>query len=76
MLTPQTLLSHLEQSLNTLNTGVRDAPERQRTLRHTIDWGHSLPEPDEQIMFARFATFFWRVHPRCCRTRLESGADQ
>ncbi len=57
MLTPQALLSHLEQSLNTLNSGRRDAPERQRTLRHTIDWSHSLLDPDEQIMFARFAVF-------------------
>ncbi len=57
LLTPQTLLSHLEQSLNTLNSGRRDAPERQRTLRHTIDWSHSLLEPQEQIMFARFAVF-------------------
>jgi predicted ATPase len=57
LFTPQALLSHLKQSLDTLNNGRRDAPERQQTLRQTIDWSHGLLSPNEQIMFARFAVF-------------------
>jgi len=37
--------------------GPRDAPERQRTLRATIDWSHELLDEREQACFARFAVF-------------------
>ena len=32
-------------------------PERQRTLRATIDWSHELLDEDEKACFARFAVF-------------------
>jgi predicted ATPase len=41
-------------------TAVNSAPrlpERQRTLRGTIDWSHGLLEPAEQQLFARLAVF-------------------
>jgi hypothetical protein len=37
--------------------GPRDAPERQRTLRATIDWSHELLDERERACFARFAVF-------------------
>ena len=37
--------------------GARDAPERQRTLRATIDWSYDLLEPEEQRLFVRLAVF-------------------
>ena len=37
--------------------GPRDAPERQRTLRATIDWSHDLLDEAEKACFARFAVF-------------------
>ena len=37
VLTPQTLLGRLEQRLPLLTGRARDAPERQRTLRATIE---------------------------------------
>jgi predicted ATPase len=51
------LLRRLEQSLAVLVGGVRDAPERQRTLRATIEWSHDLLSHAEQLLFARLAAF-------------------
>jgi len=54
------LLERLEQRLPLLTSGRRDAPERQRTLRATIEWSYDLLEPELQSRFARlgvFATF-------------------
>ena len=42
LLTPETLLTRLEHALPLLTGGARDAPERQRTLRATIEWSHDL----------------------------------
>ena len=37
--------------------GARDAPERQRTLRATIDWSYDLLTSQERSAFARMAVF-------------------
>src|SRR5215472_5015670 len=38
LLPPQALLPRLGQQLSLLTGGARDLPERQRTLRNTLDW--------------------------------------
>jgi predicted ATPase/class 3 adenylate cyclase len=51
------LAARLEHTLATLSGGARDAPERQRTLRATIDWSYELlPEPERRL-FAKLAVF-------------------
>jgi len=40
-----------------LTSGPRDIPERQQTLRATIDWSHSLLGESEQRLFRRMAVF-------------------
>jgi tetratricopeptide (TPR) repeat protein len=40
-----------------LTGGPRDTPERQRTLRATIEWSYRLLDPQEQALFARLAVF-------------------
>jgi len=57
VLSPEQILERLEQRLPLLRGGPRDAPERQRALRATIDWSHELLRPDEQRLFARLAVF-------------------
>jgi len=57
VLSPAALLERLEQRLPLLAGGARDAPERQRTLRATIEWSHELLIPEEQALFARLAVF-------------------
>ena len=56
-LTPARILERLGQRLPLLTGGARDAPERQRTLRATIDWSHDLLDEDEQRLYARLAIF-------------------
>jgi tetratricopeptide (TPR) repeat protein len=40
-----------------LRGGASDLPERQRTLRGTIDWSYNLLTPSEQRLFRRLAVF-------------------
>jgi predicted ATPase len=62
LLSPQTLLARLggppgSAALQLLISGPRDLPERQQTLRATIDWSYSLLEAGEQTLFARLSIF-------------------
>jgi predicted ATPase len=57
VLTPKALLNRLDHSLNTLIGGAKDLPDRQRTLRRTIDWSYDLLEPEEQTIFTRLSIF-------------------
>jgi predicted ATPase/class 3 adenylate cyclase len=56
-LSPTQLLERLEQRLQLLTGGARDTPERQRTLRATIDWSHELLADEEKFLFTRLAVF-------------------
>jgi predicted ATPase/DNA-binding SARP family transcriptional activator len=51
------LNARLDQALDVLGSGPRDAPDRQRTLRATIEWSHRLLSAPEAEAFARFAVF-------------------
>jgi predicted ATPase len=57
VLTPVRILERLGQSLALLTAGARDAPERQRTLRATIEWSYELLSEGEQQLFVRLAVF-------------------
>jgi predicted ATPase/class 3 adenylate cyclase len=57
ILSPDALLERLGQRLSLLTGGARDLPERQRTLRSTIEWSHDLLHAEEQRLFARLGTF-------------------
>ena len=51
------ILDRLERRLPLLTGGPRDAPERQQTLRATIEWSYELLSPEEQKLFAGLAVF-------------------
>jgi predicted ATPase len=57
LLSPPDLLARLDRALPLLTGGARDAPERQRTLRATIEWSYALCSTDEQLLFRRLAVF-------------------
>ncbi|MCB0186795.1 MAG: hypothetical protein KDE31_21155, partial [Caldilineaceae bacterium] len=57
LLSPRMLLARLDRRLALLTEGPRDLPERQRTLRATIEWSYRLLDLSEQRLFARLAVF-------------------
>jgi predicted ATPase/class 3 adenylate cyclase len=57
VLVSEQLLERLEQRLPLLSGGARDAPERQRTLRGTIDWSYDLLSEEEKQLFRCLAVF-------------------
>ena len=57
ILTPDRLLERLDSALPILTGGARDAPERQRTLRATIEWSYDLLDAVLQELFARLSVF-------------------
>jgi predicted ATPase len=57
LLPPQALASRLGQRFSLLTGGARDLPERQRTLRNTLDWSYGLLSSGEQALFARLGVF-------------------
>ncbi len=56
-LTSTQILERLEHRLPLLTGGARDLPERQRTLRATIEWSYDLLAEEEQRLFARLSVF-------------------
>ena len=57
LLPPAALLQRLGKQLQLLADGPRDLPERQRTIRATIDWSYQLLAEGERSLFAELAVF-------------------
>jgi predicted ATPase/class 3 adenylate cyclase len=57
LLSPSALLERLDAALRLLTGGASDRPERQRTLRATIEWSHDLLDHDAQTAFRRLSVF-------------------
>jgi predicted ATPase/DNA-binding XRE family transcriptional regulator len=54
-LSPSSLLTRLDRALST--GWGRDVPERQRTVRATLDWSHDLLSEPEKALFRRLSVF-------------------
>ncbi len=57
VLSAEDLLARLASALPLLTGGARDVPERQQTLRATIEWSHDLLDEAEQRLFRRLSVF-------------------
>ena len=57
VLTPSALVERLDHALPLLVGGARDLPERQRTLRATIEWSAQLLSEPERELLLRLAVF-------------------
>jgi predicted ATPase/class 3 adenylate cyclase len=57
LLSPEMLLDRLGHALPLLTGGTRDAPERQRTLRATIEWSYDLLEAESKALLSRLSVF-------------------
>ena len=57
LLPPVTLLARLENVLDALGTGPVDLPERQRTLRATVEWSFGLLDDPERELVEALSVF-------------------
>ncbi|SEP71892.1 DUF4062 domain-containing protein [Microlunatus flavus] len=63
VLSPASLLARLRQRLDRsldLSVGTVDTPSRQRTLRATLEWSHSLLSDAQRTLLARLSVFTGR----------------
>lgn len=75
LLTPEQMLHRLDRPLDVLVGGQRDLPERQQTLRQTLDWSYGLLDPAEQRVFARLAVFSGGATPEAAEAVVSHGGD-
>jgi predicted ATPase len=57
LLPPAALLARLDQGLDLLRSRAAGLPERQRTIRATLEWSHQLLEAEQQTLLARLSVF-------------------
>ncbi|HEX8249708.1 MAG TPA: protein kinase [Pyrinomonadaceae bacterium] len=57
LLSPQAILTRLENSLSLLTGGAQDLLEHQQTMRRAIEWSYDLLDEREKILFRRLAVF-------------------
>jgi predicted ATPase/class 3 adenylate cyclase len=57
LFSPEALRDRLGSRLTLLGSGARDLPERQQTLRATIDWSYQLLDAGEQRLFELLSAF-------------------
>jgi len=79
VLSPSTMLDRLESRLQLLTGGALDLPQRQQTLRSTIDWSHGLLNEAEQKLFRRLSVFVggctMEAAEAVCNTRRDLDID-
>ena len=57
LLDPRAILARLERALSFGMTGPNDVPDRQRTLRSTIEWSYDLLAAEDQRLFELLGIF-------------------
>jgi len=79
LLPPGGILTRLQSRLQLLTAGARDLPERQQTLRNTIDWSYGLLSDAEQKLLRRLSVFWGGCTlegaEAVCNTKEDLGAD-
>ena len=79
VLSPSGILDRLQCPLQLLTGGALDLPERQQTLRNTIDWSHGLLNEAEGKLFRRFSVFVGgctlEAAEAVCNTSRDLGID-
>lgn len=79
VLSPGAILDRLQSRLQLLTGGALDLPERQQTLRNTIDWSHELLKDAERKLFRRLSVFAGgctlEAAEAVCNTSSDLGID-
>ena len=68
------VIRRLDERLRLLQGAARDAPQRQQTLRATLDWSHSLLDATEQAVFRRLSVFVGNFRLETAQ-RVAAGSD-
>ena len=66
-MTPSEILHEIKTHLDLPGTEYGDLPERQRTVRASIDWSYSRLTPAEQRLFAQLAVFDGGMTPEAAK---------
>lgn len=79
LLPPAAILDRLQSRLQLLTAGAVDLPERQQTLRNTIDWSYGLLNEAERKLFCRLGAFAGSCTlesvEAICNTNRDLGVD-
>ena len=76
LLSPSALLDRLDAALPLLTGGASDLPERQRTLRATIEWSHDLLDADLRTAFRRLSIFRGSFTLDAAEAIIGAGVDE
>jgi hypothetical protein len=69
LLPPRALLARIDDRMRLLTEGAQDLPERQRTLRNTLDWSFGLLSPAGQALLSRLGGVPGHLRPGSRRGR-------
>jgi predicted ATPase/class 3 adenylate cyclase len=75
LLSPRELAERLARDARAVGTGPRDAPARQRTLRATLEWSHTLLTEEERTAFAAIAVFAGGASPAAAEEVTDAPLD-
>jgi predicted ATPase/class 3 adenylate cyclase len=75
LLDPDDLLARLDRRLPLLASRTRDVPDRQRTLRGTIEWSYELLDAGERELFRRLAVFHGSFSVEAAEAICEADLD-
>jgi predicted ATPase/DNA-binding winged helix-turn-helix (wHTH) protein len=75
VLSPRAILDRLQSRLQLLTGGARDLPERQQTLRKTVDWSHGLLNEGERKLFRRLSVLAGGCTLEAAEAVCDTGRD-
>jgi predicted ATPase/DNA-binding SARP family transcriptional activator len=75
VLSPQAILARLDQRLDLLAGGPRDAPARLRSMRNAIGWSYDLLDDRERAVFRRLGVFAGGASLQAARWVTRDGDD-
>jgi predicted ATPase/DNA-binding CsgD family transcriptional regulator len=76
LLPPRALLQRLSRRLDVLTRGASDLPDRQQTLRNTLQWSYDLLGAEEQRLFRWLSIFVGGCTLEAVEAICQLGGDQ
>jgi predicted ATPase len=73
---PVSMMQGMQKSLDMLNTGARDLPDRQRSFRATVNWSYDLLTEEDKATFKTAGLFQNGWSATAMATVLDMSTDQ